>query len=86
MIAGRPEYLQAARRLCDAHGALLIFDEVQSGMGRTGTLFSYMQKGVVPHILTSAKDWAGVPGGRHADHDRDRERVLRRRARHDLWR
>ena len=60
MIAGRPEYLQAARRLCDAHGALLIFDEVQSGMGRTGALFSYMQKGVVPHILTSAK---GLGGG-----------------------
>jgi acetylornithine/N-succinyldiaminopimelate aminotransferase len=60
MIAGKPEYLQAARRLCDRHGALLIFDEVQSGMGRTGALFSYMQKNVVPHILTSAK---GLGGG-----------------------
>jgi acetylornithine/N-succinyldiaminopimelate aminotransferase len=60
MISGRAEYLQAARRLCDAHGALLVFDEVQSGMGRTGALFSYMQKGVVPHILTSAK---GLGGG-----------------------
>jgi acetylornithine/N-succinyldiaminopimelate aminotransferase len=60
MIAGRPDYLQAARRLCDAHGALLIFDEVQSGMGRTGALYSYMQKGAVPHILTSAK---GLGGG-----------------------
>jgi acetylornithine/N-succinyldiaminopimelate aminotransferase len=60
MIAGRPEYLQAARRLCDAHDALLVFDEVQSGMGRTGALFSYMQKGAVPHILTSAK---GLGGG-----------------------
>ena len=56
----RPEFLQAARRLCDEHDALLIFDEIQSGMGRTGALFSYMQKGVVPDILTSAK---GLGGG-----------------------
>jgi acetylornithine/N-succinyldiaminopimelate aminotransferase len=60
MIPGTPEFLQAARRLCDAHDALLIFDEIQSGMGRTGALFSYMQKGVVPDILTSAK---GLGGG-----------------------
>lgn len=60
MIPGRPEYLQAARALCDRHDALLILDEIQSGMGRTGALFSYMQKGVVPDILTSAK---GLGGG-----------------------
>ena len=60
MIPGTPEFLQAARRLCDAHDALLILDEIQSGMGRTGALFSYMQKGVVPDILTSAK---GLGGG-----------------------
>ncbi len=60
MRPGTPEYLQAARRLCDAHHALLILDEIQSGMGRTGALFSYMQKGVVPDILTSAK---GLGGG-----------------------
>jgi acetylornithine/N-succinyldiaminopimelate aminotransferase len=60
MTPGRPEYLQAARRLCSAHGALLVLDEIQSGMGRTGALFSYMQKGVVPDILTSAK---GLGGG-----------------------
>ncbi len=60
MIPGTPEFLQAARRLCDAHGALLILDEIQSGMGRTGALFSYMQKGVVPDIMTSAK---GLGGG-----------------------
>ena len=60
MTPGTPEYLQAARRLCTEHGALLILDEIQSGMGRTGTLFSYMQKGVVPDILTSAK---GLGGG-----------------------
>jgi len=60
MTPGTPEYLQAARRLCSAHGALLILDEIQSGMGRTGALFSYMQKGIVPDILTSAK---GLGGG-----------------------
>jgi acetylornithine/N-succinyldiaminopimelate aminotransferase len=60
MIPGTPEFLQAARRLCDAHDALLILDEIQSGMGRTGALFSYMQKGVLPDIVTSAK---GLGGG-----------------------
>jgi len=60
MTPGTPEYLQAARRLCTAHGALLVLDEIQSGMGRTGTLFSYMQKGIVPDIMTSAK---GLGGG-----------------------
>ena len=60
MLPGTPEFLQAARRLCDRHNALLILDEIQSGMGRTGTLFSYMQKGIVPDILTSAK---GLGGG-----------------------
>ncbi|MEC5217056.1 succinylornithine aminotransferase [Actimicrobium sp. GrIS 1.19] len=48
-------YLQALRALCDQTGALLIFDEVQCGMGRTGALFAYMQYGVTPDILTSAK-------------------------------
>ena len=48
-------YLQALRELCDQHGALLIFDEVQCGMGRTGQLFAYMGYGVTPDILTSAK-------------------------------
>jgi acetylornithine/N-succinyldiaminopimelate aminotransferase len=60
MVPGTPEFLQAARRLCHEHHALLILDEIQSGMGRTGTLFSYMQKGIVPDILTSAK---GLGGG-----------------------
>lgn len=60
MTPGTPEFLQAARRLCTAHDALLVLDEIQSGMGRTGTLFSYMQKGVDPDILTSAK---GLGGG-----------------------
>ena len=87
MTPGTPEFLQAARRLCTAHGALLILDEIQSGMGRTGTLFSYMQKGIVPDILTSAKGLGGgFPIGAMLTTDRDRERVLGRRARHDVRR
>jgi acetylornithine/N-succinyldiaminopimelate aminotransferase len=60
MTPGTPEFLGTARRLCDQHSALLVLDEIQSGMGRTGALFSYMQKGIVPDILTSAK---GLGGG-----------------------
>jgi len=60
MTPGSPAFLHAARRLCTEHHALLVLDEIQSGMGRTGALFSYMQKGIVPDILTSAK---GLGGG-----------------------
>jgi succinylornithine aminotransferase len=52
-------YLEGARKLCDEHNALLIFDEVQSGMGRTGELFAYMHYGVTPDILSSAKSLGG---------------------------
>ncbi|MDC6380070.1 aspartate aminotransferase family protein [Pseudomonas graminis] len=53
------EYLQGARKLCDDHNALLVFDEVQSGMGRSGHLFAYMHYGVTPDILSSAKSIGG---------------------------
>ncbi len=57
-------YLQGLRDLCDKHGLLLIFDEVQTGVGRTGTLFAYQQLGVVPDIMTSAKGLGnGLPIG-----------------------
>ncbi len=52
-------YLQGARELCDRHNALLVFDEVQSGMGRSGELFAYMHYGVTPDILSSAKSLGG---------------------------
>lgn len=56
------EFAQGVRALCDKHNALMIFDEVQTGMGRTGSLFAYMELGVTPDILTSAKSLgAGFP-------------------------
>ncbi|KPC53813.1 aspartate aminotransferase family protein [Amantichitinum ursilacus] len=54
------EFLQGVRALCDKFNALLIFDEVQSGNGRTGSLYAYMDFGVVPDILSTAK---GLGGG-----------------------
>ncbi len=53
------EFLQAARELCDKTGAALIFDEVQTGLGRTGKLFGYQLSGVIPDILTLAKTLGG---------------------------
>lgn len=55
VIPGDHAYLQALRELCDQTGALLVFDEVQSGVGRTGAFYAYMDTGVTPDILTSAK-------------------------------
>lgn len=55
ILPATAEYLQTARRLCDRHNALLILDEVQTGMGHTGRLFAYEHYGVVPDILSSAK-------------------------------
>ncbi|MBA1187787.1 aspartate aminotransferase family protein [Pseudomonas entomophila] len=52
-------YLEGARALCDQHDALLIFDEVQTGVGRTGSLYAYQHYGVTPDILTSAKSLGG---------------------------
>ncbi|MCB0882735.1 MAG: acetylornithine transaminase [Thermoleophilia bacterium] len=58
------EMLRLARDLADRHGALLVFDEIQTGMGRTGSLFSYQQLGVTPDVMTLAKSLGGgVPIG-----------------------
>jgi predicted acetylornithine/succinylornithine family transaminase len=68
------DLLQAARTACDEHGAALVFDEIQTGMGRTGTLWAYEQTGVVPDAITTAKALGGglpigalVTGPRLAD-------------------
>ena len=60
VLPATPEFLQAARELCNQHNALLIFDEVQTGVGRCGTLYAYQAYGVTPDILSSAK---GLGGG-----------------------
>ncbi|HEX7300320.1 MAG TPA: aspartate aminotransferase family protein [Solirubrobacteraceae bacterium] len=68
------DVLLAAREACDEHGAALIFDEVQCGLGRTGTLWAYQESGVIPDALTTAKALGGglpigalVTGERLAD-------------------
>lgn len=59
-----PGYLKELKALCEKFDLLLIFDEVQVGMGRTGTLFAYEQEGVAPHIMTLAKALGnGLPIG-----------------------
>ena len=59
VLPAEKAYLEGARELCNAHNALLVFDEVQSGMGRSGELFAYMHYGVVPDVLSSAKSLGG---------------------------
>ncbi len=64
ILPAEPEYLNSVREWCDARGLLLIFDEVQTGMGRTGTLFAYEQYGIEPDVMTLAKGLGGgVPIG-----------------------
>lgn len=60
VLPAPPGYLQAARSACDAHGALLVLDEVQTGIGRTGAWFAHLDLGVSPDVLTLAK---GLGGG-----------------------
>lgn len=61
---GEPDYLQAVRRLCDERGALLIVDEVQTGYGRTGTMFACEYAGIVPDLICLGKAIAGgIPMG-----------------------
>ena len=54
-----PGYLSGARELCDRYGAMLVFDEVQSGMGRTGTMFYCQQEGVTPDLMAVGKGFGG---------------------------
>ncbi len=60
LIEPAPGFLQGVRELCDKHHALMILDEVQTGVGRTGAMYAYMNHGVTPDILSSAK---GLGGG-----------------------
>jgi Ornithine/acetylornithine aminotransferase len=59
VMPAAPGFLAGVRALCDHHGALLVLDEIQAGMGRTGTLFAHWQDSVVPDIVTLAKALGG---------------------------
>ncbi|WP_434986405.1 aspartate aminotransferase family protein [Vreelandella zhaodongensis] len=59
IVPATQEFLQGLRDLCDEHNALLIFDEVQTGVGRSGELYAYKNYGITPDILTSAKSLGG---------------------------
>ncbi|MEB4673871.1 aspartate aminotransferase family protein [Enterobacteriaceae bacterium G50] len=59
VVPADPAFLRGLRELCDRHNALLIFDEVQTGVGRTGELYAYMHYGVTPDVLTTAKALGG---------------------------
>jgi predicted acetylornithine/succinylornithine family transaminase len=64
VVPARPEFLRGLRELCDRHDALLVFDEVQCGLGRIGELYAYQAYGVVPDLLVLAKPLAaGLPLG-----------------------
>ena len=72
-----PEFLQKVRGLCDEKGILLILDEIQCGMGRTGSMYAYQQYGVMPDIMTTAKAIGnGVPVGAFAMTERVAEKSL----------
>lgn len=60
VVPATQDYIETARRVCDTHGALLIFDEIQTGFGRTGQFYAYQHYDVIPDVLTSAK---GLGGG-----------------------
>ena len=80
------EYIQAARRICDERGALLIIDEIQTGFGRTGKMFAIQHFGVTPDLLTCAKSLAGgVPMGAVLI-GHNVKNLTARRAWLDLWR
>ncbi|TNL12401.1 aspartate aminotransferase family protein [Kosakonia cowanii] len=59
VVPAEPAFLQGLREICSRHNALLIFDEVQTGVGRTGELYAYMHYGVTPDVLTTAKALGG---------------------------
>ncbi|MBV1839525.1 MULTISPECIES: aspartate aminotransferase family protein [Photobacterium] len=59
IVSPTPEFIQGVRELCDKHNALLVFDEVQTGNGRTGDFYAYQGLGVTPDILSTAKSLGG---------------------------
>ena len=64
VLVPAPGYLAEVRRVCDRHGWLMMLDEVQTGLGRTGAWFAYQHEGIYPDVLTLAKSLGnGVPIG-----------------------
>jgi acetylornithine/succinyldiaminopimelate/putrescine aminotransferase len=64
VIPAPPGYIRRAREICDERGILLMFDEIQTGLGRTGTWFAFQREGVVPDVVTMAKALGnGMPVG-----------------------
>lgn len=59
VVSADHDFLKGLRTLCDQYNALLVFDEIQTGVGRTGSLYAYMNSGVIPDILTTAKALGG---------------------------
>ncbi len=81
------EFFAAARELCDSTGALLLADEIQSGLGRTGKWFAYQHYGIQPDVTTLAKPIAGgIPMGAMLCTETRGFGFHSRHARHDLWR
>ena len=82
-----PEYFAAVRRLCDKHGALMIADEIQTGMGRTGALLASPALGAKPDVVILAKSLgAGFPIGAFLARGKAAEAFCPRRSRLDFCR
>ena len=82
-----PEFLRALRKLCDDNGLLLIFDEIQTGLGRTGKFFAYDWLGITPDIMTVAKALGRrLSRRRGAGHRRSGQGHDRGHPWHHLWR
>ena len=76
-VLANPEFIKKVRDLCDEKGILLILDEIQCGMGRTGSMYAYEQYGVMPDIMTTAKAIGnGVPVGAFAMTEKVAEKSL----------
>ena len=74
----KPEFIKGIRKLCDEKGILMILDEIQCGMGRTGHMFAYEAYGVKPDIMTSAKALGcGIPAGAFAMTEKTAEKALK---------
>jgi acetylornithine/N-succinyldiaminopimelate aminotransferase len=75
MTAGTPEFIQGLRKACDAHGLLLVLDEIQCGYGRTGKMWAYEHYGITPDILTAPRASAAASRWARASRPRKQPRA-----------